>query len=232
MIPEHLQPQYDAFLADIRANPEEDRYRLILADWLEEEAGDEVRAAWIRAQITLAALSPDGDHDEAWYAAQKVQDDILALGMLAAPWLDPWGDSPHDHWRAGEKCAPLLIRWPRTVDPVTTQETQGERVAYWHRGFVRSVECRIADWLETGANLLETQPLMGLSVTVTPANPEIINSSGQVWGIYSNLLRLCHDEPRIVCRLLAQTPTMLADPHCVRRVLPVGQYPQTNGDRP
>src|SRR5262245_50511584 len=47
----------EAFLADIRANPEDDASRLIYADWLEDH-GDPVRAEFIRLQCQLARVSP------------------------------------------------------------------------------------------------------------------------------------------------------------------------------
>jgi uncharacterized protein (TIGR02996 family) len=48
---------YDALLAAICAEPDEDTPRLALADWLEEE-GQTERAAFIRAQIDLARTPP------------------------------------------------------------------------------------------------------------------------------------------------------------------------------
>src|SRR5690349_16557452 len=50
-----------AFLQAIREQPDDDAHRLIYADWLEEQGGAErtARAAFIRAQCRLAALSDD-----------------------------------------------------------------------------------------------------------------------------------------------------------------------------
>jgi uncharacterized protein (TIGR02996 family) len=75
----------EAFLEAIRDDPDDDAPRLIYADWLEDHAGPagRARAAFIRAQVRLAALPPDhparpgledeaGDllagHEEEWVA--------------------------------------------------------------------------------------------------------------------------------------------------------------------
>src|SRR6187455_1476604 len=49
--------EFDALLAAICDQPDEDTPRLVLADWLEEEGRAE-QAAFIRAQIELARLPP------------------------------------------------------------------------------------------------------------------------------------------------------------------------------
>jgi uncharacterized protein (TIGR02996 family) len=54
----------DAFLRDVREQPEEDAPRLILADWLEEHGAtpaDRDRGDFIRVQCTLANLGPEDD---------------------------------------------------------------------------------------------------------------------------------------------------------------------------
>jgi uncharacterized protein (TIGR02996 family) len=76
-----------AFLEDIKAHPEEDAPRLILADWLEEH-GDPERAEFIRLQCEAASPSPPGrsraeldqrvrqlqeKHDDAWLGPLKGQ---------------------------------------------------------------------------------------------------------------------------------------------------------------
>jgi uncharacterized protein (TIGR02996 family) len=51
--------QADAFLDAIREAPDDDAPRLIFADWLDDH-GDADRAAFIRAQVRLAPLPPQG----------------------------------------------------------------------------------------------------------------------------------------------------------------------------
>jgi uncharacterized protein (TIGR02996 family) len=48
-----MHPEHASFLADIDANPEDDRPRLVFADWLEDH-GDPDRADFIRVQCELA----------------------------------------------------------------------------------------------------------------------------------------------------------------------------------
>jgi uncharacterized protein (TIGR02996 family) len=48
-----MPPEQAAFLADIQANPDDDRPRLVFADWLEDH-GDPARAEFIRVQALWA----------------------------------------------------------------------------------------------------------------------------------------------------------------------------------
>jgi uncharacterized protein (TIGR02996 family) len=59
----------DAILAAIRDNPEEDTPRLMFADWLDEEGGEEnaARAEFIRLQCELARLAEDGSDSQPVY---------------------------------------------------------------------------------------------------------------------------------------------------------------------
>jgi uncharacterized protein (TIGR02996 family) len=64
----------EAFLSDIRANPDDDGVRLIYADWLQEN-GQPQRAEFIRVQIELARLADDDPRRE---ALADRQDELLA----------------------------------------------------------------------------------------------------------------------------------------------------------
>ncbi len=57
--------EYEAFVAAIRAHPDEDTPRLALADWLQEN-GDETRAEFVRAQVALGAAQPDEAFRQRW----------------------------------------------------------------------------------------------------------------------------------------------------------------------
>jgi uncharacterized protein (TIGR02996 family) len=70
-----------AFLAAIRANPEDEAPRLVYADWLEER-GD-TRAEFIRLQADLSRLAPHSDE----YAACRVRRNELRQ-QLDKRWLD------------------------------------------------------------------------------------------------------------------------------------------------
>ncbi len=54
----------EAFLSDVRANPEDDGVRLIYADWLQDN-GQPQRAELIRVQVELARLADEGPRREA-----------------------------------------------------------------------------------------------------------------------------------------------------------------------
>lgn len=55
----------DAFIAAIRAHPDEDTPRLAFADWLQEN-GDEERGAFVRAQVQLGWVDPGVEFWSRW----------------------------------------------------------------------------------------------------------------------------------------------------------------------
>ncbi len=71
----------DSFLADIRANPDDDAVRLVFADWLEDN-GDPDRAEFIRLQVRLAQLP---EYDPARFEMEERSQDLLAEHQ--ARWL-------------------------------------------------------------------------------------------------------------------------------------------------
>jgi uncharacterized protein (TIGR02996 family) len=71
----------EAFLSDIRANPDDDGVRLIYTDWLQEN-GQPQRAEFIRVQVELARLADDDPRRE---ALADRQDELLAAHG------DEWG---------------------------------------------------------------------------------------------------------------------------------------------
>jgi uncharacterized protein (TIGR02996 family) len=80
------RPVVLAFLRDIKANPDEDTPRLILADWLEEH-GDAVRAArgeFLRLQC-LAPRTPDPERETA-LLRQFEREWLGPLAPLARSW--------------------------------------------------------------------------------------------------------------------------------------------------
>ena len=76
----------EAFLSDIRANPEDDGVRRIYADWLQEN-GQPQRAEFIRMQLDLARLSEDDPQRE---ALADRQDELLARWERV--WLGGWDE--------------------------------------------------------------------------------------------------------------------------------------------
>ena len=75
----------EPFLQRIRAFPDDDAQRLIFADWLEEQGGNGAdRAAFIRLQVALAAMSADDPRRTALLAAER---ELLAV--YRADWEEP-----------------------------------------------------------------------------------------------------------------------------------------------
>ena len=71
-----MTSSHDALYRAICAHPDEDTPRLAFAD-LVEEAGDELRARFIRTQVTLARAP---QYDPAWVNARLSEPDAAAGG--------------------------------------------------------------------------------------------------------------------------------------------------------
>ena len=93
-----------ALIEAIRANPEEDTPRLVLADWYEEN-GDAARAEFIRVQCELARLDPSSDRYPELHLRQ-----LQIQAEHEREWLGDWADR--------------LVRWEfrrGMLDEVTIQ---------------------------------------------------------------------------------------------------------------
>jgi uncharacterized protein (TIGR02996 family) len=80
------RPEVLAFLADAKANPEDDTARLVLADWLDDHAEadeDRARAEFLRLQCQRAAA--EGDADERKWELRERE----LLRRFAPRWLGP-----------------------------------------------------------------------------------------------------------------------------------------------
>lgn len=151
-------------LAAVLANPDDDTVRLVYADWLQEH-GDEARAEFIRVQIELA------------------RNDVLARGACSV-----CGKV------TGERHAPKC-EWPQRWNALRRREKafthateRGSahdwsicRCCDWHapiphggwewefrRGFVESVTCTAADWLEHEREILAQHPVRRVRLTTLP----------------------------------------------------------------
>jgi uncharacterized protein (TIGR02996 family) len=145
-----------AFVAAIRAEPEEDTPRLAMADWLDEH-DEPVRAEFIRVQCELARRWPNWDGIPA--------DDSLARG----------GD--YDALRRREQF--LLVsnelEWLWAFAPIVGKLIAGRVVdgseidpPLFHRGFVELVVCDAEDWIACAANVLEVEPVHTLILQTWP----------------------------------------------------------------
>src|SRR5262245_43458423 len=75
----------DAFRKAVLADPDDDLPRLGFADWLEEN-GQPERAAFVRAQVRLAAMDED---DPARAALLRDEAAYLPTAKRSVDWYDP-----------------------------------------------------------------------------------------------------------------------------------------------
>lgn len=152
-------------MADILTHPADDAPRLILADWLEDN-GDPLRAELIRTMLELWCRRDVDDGDRASrppaYTAmvQRLKELIAGRGLdwgqeVAAAFGMPF---PFDcTFRGGISLHEGPISWE------------------WHRGFVRAVRLRLADFTESRAQaMFSSQPITEVRLTdraPTPAEP-------------------------------------------------------------
>jgi uncharacterized protein (TIGR02996 family) len=148
------EPYFDdpAFIAAIRANPDDDTVRLAYADYL-EESGQGERAAFIRGQIELEAIRRAAPHlrppetiklpkmagrgRQLTTLADRFQ--LIVHEMLEGT---PWGLTK-DGFRGGQSC---------TIS----------------RGFLDSGTCSSADWIRLGDATLAKHPVRKLVWTDLP----------------------------------------------------------------
>lgn len=119
-------------------DPFEDAPRLVYADVL-EEAGDQVRAEFIRLECELAGLLAEGPVPSAEVGRwRRKQDRIAALHLRGRELLTAhyraWFNGPWE-WSL---LADLTLGWP--AEPYCLVN------AVPGRGFVESVSCRLSDW--------------------------------------------------------------------------------------
>lgn len=162
---------HDALLAAVRAHPDDDTPRLVLADWLEEN-GQADRAAFIRSQVEAARTPcPEcrpgrpcrgggrcrkrrfrrrerellGDTDGDWFGLPGW--DMEWRGPVSGP-----GEGDVTWFRMSPASGRLAI-----VD------------GWLDRGFVGRVECDGAEWLEFADVILAAHPVRRVTLTTWPA---------------------------------------------------------------
>ncbi len=116
-----------AFLQDIRANPEDDTPRLIFADWLTEN-GQPQRAEFIRVQVELARLADDDPRRE---ALADRQDELLA--------------AHGDEWRPVRESGALGATFHRGFVEEVHLDTADECEAILRAAPIRRLRLREAD---------------------------------------------------------------------------------------
>jgi uncharacterized protein (TIGR02996 family) len=107
----------EAFLADVRANPDDDTPRLVYADWLDEHGGaaGAARAELIRVQCALARPGGEGE----WRRGLEAREERL-LREHGPGWREPladlrvsWDDAPFTRGfvEAVEMAAPDFLQY-------------------------------------------------------------------------------------------------------------------------
>jgi uncharacterized protein (TIGR02996 family) len=172
----------EAFLADIRANPDDDGVRLIYADWLEEN-GQPQRAEFIRVQVELEPMRDQYEIRRAMQLHERESQllkDTTWLGEMPEGW---------NHWQTGmalefRRGFPDLLRGPtrsflpfgpaiRTLHPTIRRVVLhcfngwGERLAACE-GLQGLAELELACWYaDADLEVLARSPhLAGLRVLV------------------------------------------------------------------
>lgn len=126
----------DALLAAIRAHPEEDTPRLMLADWLDERGDDasRARAEFIRLQCEQARLADDGSDSHAVYEFVRDRDKIT---RPSADWTKI-DDGIHRRIALAVRADDLLKRLGEGWLPVLPKRYKVEWGGF-HRGFPHRV---------------------------------------------------------------------------------------------
>lgn len=171
-------PTSQALLATILADPADDVPRLILADHL-DDCGESDRAEFIRVGIEIASLETQAGGGTlvelagGRYVALRRRE----LEILSAP-------APRTFKHAGETTivhTTLEDNWLADfLRGVGWQWSGNERVE-WRRGFVTSVTCSAAAWLEHGGKIVAVQPVE--SVTLTGKAPFEVPDVGWMFTV-------------------------------------------------
>jgi uncharacterized protein (TIGR02996 family) len=150
--------QADAFLQAIVEQPEDIAIRLIFADWLDEN-GESPRGEFIRVQIELATL-PDARRHEPLSVREMVllnrERELLSEPRHFVNWV------------------PLIFHSGsgagiRVAKPPRVELTGiGFQWVTFRRGFVESVTCTAADWIQHAAEIRRAAPIREVTLTDVP----------------------------------------------------------------
>ena len=146
-MPHQTHPDWEAFLAAVVADPDDDTVRLVAADWLDDH-DDPDRAAFIRIQVELAAHGRAGEHP------------LPRVGELLVKERAFLGPRSHFPGLWGATDCPELVR----VKPssgrgsLALEVAGGDRVRF-HRGFVEEVAVPAAVWVQHGAAVRGRNPI-------------------------------------------------------------------------
>jgi uncharacterized protein (TIGR02996 family) len=164
----------DAFLAAIRAAPDDDAPRLVYADWLEEN-GDGDLADFIRLQIEIEAFRrPDSDLDR-WRRA------TIDL-HIESPVPDDFPAELHRYAELARREQGLLKarKWEWLAPLVRVDEDYNSRLSVTiHRGIAEEVGITTSAFLESGNAVREACPDLRRLTLYGPRDqvPELVASA-------------------------------------------------------
>ncbi len=190
-----------ALLTAVLDDYDDDLPRLALADFWEEH-GQPERAEFVRVQVALAAWKGvDGEH-----CPECGQHWKWRVGAGESEWSDCKNDhrwNSNDYRTLRRREGELLNAVPAGatsankffwLDNATFEATimggaSPEAVSsglVWRRGFVHSITCTAADWLEHGDAILAAQPVEEVTLTTWPTYERDDDSGGRryaPWGV-------------------------------------------------
>ena len=141
-----MDSEKSAFIASIKDAPDDDAPRLIYADWLDEH-GEPERAEFIRVQCEIDRRK---DQNGNWKREFNVLDlpPILEREKELLTQFYYWDTLPFPSY-----CATLHLG----------ALTNNRRV--FRRGFIHSITCTAADWLQHGDAICERHPVREVRLT-------------------------------------------------------------------
>jgi len=141
-----------ALLKAVAANPADDLPRLVLADWYEEN-GEGERAEFIRVQIEIAkdlsCKTSVGYPPKYICNRAKIWNCVRCLSIIREREL--YQIARHE-WQGD--CVEIIPKGA-TIDEYIT----------FQRGFIHTVRCTIADWIEYGSKIIATNPVERVEVS-------------------------------------------------------------------
>jgi uncharacterized protein (TIGR02996 family) len=188
----HADATLTALLRDVLDAPDDDGARLRYADRL-DELGDPERADFIRVQIEV--------HHRCWNEAYQCPvelfspEDLPAVNALRLRERELLFSLPGSLW---------LGDWEPNPDRITHGELthNGRPCVLVRRGFVESVTCTAADWMEHAAAILAAHPVRKVRLTELNYHPDAANFrlSRAEYGIW-----ISHRYPGVTFYLPATT---------------------------
>jgi len=174
-------------LAAILASPEDDFPRLAYSDWLDEQ-GESDRAEFIRVQCALESMYPTGaiqteEEYDKWMLLRNREKVLLNANF--GKWADDLPESlvtkecPH--------CIDAIPDWETNAIECRQCEGEGlvsdEDKVEFRRGFIATVSCTAADWLEHGPEIVSRYPVEEVRLSnLDDLTPQLM----ACWTVFSN----------------------------------------------